>query len=98
MRHLLSVALLIFTTSAFAHGPQHPGNWRHHGYYNHDWVTPVIIGGVIGYGLSRYQQPVIVQQVPPPVVVQQQQNCGPWTQIQQPDGTTTITRTCYGIQ
>ena len=30
---------------------------------------------------------------PPPVVVQQQ-NCSPWTEIRNPDGSTTVTRTC----
>ena len=95
MRRLLTITLLLFATSAFAHGPYH-GHWRRadHGW---NWVAPVVIGGVIGYEMARPSQPIIVQQQTPPVVMQQQ-NCSPWTQIQNPDGTITMTRTCYGIQ
>ena len=66
------------------------------------WVGPALIGGVIGYEISRppvYNPPVVVQQQPP-VVIQQQpvvvqgQNCSPWTQVQNPDGSITTTRTC----
>jgi hypothetical protein len=54
---------------------------RHHGYYGggyyagNNWIAPAIIGGVIGYELSRprpvyiEQQPVIIQQ--PPIVYSQ---------------------------
>ena len=58
--------------------------------------------GNIGYEIARppvyTQPPVVVQQ--PPVIVQQSpvvvqgQNCSPWTQIQNPDGSVTTTRTC----
>jgi hypothetical protein len=79
---------------------------RHHGGYNrgigYNWVAPVIIGGVIGYELSRpryYYEPyyvpapVVIQQ--PPVYVQQAQpSCTAWVEVQQPDGTITRTRTC----
>ena len=92
MRRLLSIILLLFATSAFAHGPHH-GYWRHHGSGQWNWVAPVIVGGVIGYELGRPAQPIIVNQTPPPVIYQQQ-NCSPWTQIQNPDGTITMTRTC----
>ena len=97
MRRLLTITLLFFATSAFAHGPHYHGYWRHNGGNGWNWVAPVIVGGVIGYEMARPQQPIIVQQQMPPVVVQQQ-NCSPWTQIQNADGTITMTRTCYGIQ
>ena len=43
-----------------------PNQWNHHGYYTrYDWVAPLVIGGVVGYAITR-PQPVIVQQ--PPVV------------------------------
>ena len=73
------------------------GYWRHGGGDGWNWVAPVIVGGVIGYEIAR--PPVYVQPAPP-VVVQQQpvvvqgQNCSPWTQIQNPDGSITTTRTC----
>jgi hypothetical protein len=75
---------------------------------NNDWVGPALVTGVIGYALGRNsvpQQPVIVQQVPQtysgpvpypsqyPVYVERQY-CGPWTEIQNPDGTVTRSRAC----
>jgi hypothetical protein len=84
---------------------QHHG--YHHGYYRGgyggNWIAPAIIGGVIGYELSRpryYEPPVIVQQ--PPVIIQQspiysvtpQPSCTMWTETQHADGTITRTRTC----
>ena len=103
MKKILTVlALLAVAGTASA-------QWHHHhgyrgGYYGgNNWIAPAIIGGVIGYELSRppvYTNPVIIQQ--PPVIVQQQpvpyygqsQNCTPWTETQNSDGTITRTRTC----
>jgi len=95
MRKLLAVVLLTVSASAMA---QH----HHHGYWRPanggwNWVAPVIVGGVIGYEIARppvivQQPPVVVQPAPP--VVMQGQNCSPWTQIQNPDGSMTYTRTC----
>ena len=90
MKRLLLALLLITSTSAFAH--QH-GYWRPGGGGTWNWVTPVVVGGVIGYELAQPRPPVIVTQQPP-VIIQQTQNCSPWTQIQNPDGTITTTRTC----
>jgi len=43
-----------------------PNHWHHHGSHNrYDWVAPLVIGGAVGYALTRQQQ-VIVQQ--PPIV------------------------------
>lgn len=92
MKKILITCLLVASTSAFAHGPH--GYWRHNHGGGWGWVAPVIVGGVIGYEIGR--PPVVVQQPPvviPPVVVQQQ-NCSPWTEIKNPDGTVTVTRTC----
>ena len=100
MKKVLAVLLFAISASAFAHSPHH-GYWRR-GDSGWHWVAPALIGGIIGYEISRppvvTQPPVIVQQPPvlvqqPPVVVQGQ-NCSPWTQIQNPDGTVTSTRTC----
>lgn len=99
-KKILLLALL-GTSSAFAnpYGHHHHG----HGHWHHRggpspwvWVAPTIIGGVIGYEIARNQPPIVVQQPPviiqnPPVVVT---NCSPWTEIQNPDGTITRTRTC----
>lgn len=94
---LLTLTLAVLAGSAFADGYHH-----HHGYWQRgynggwNWVAPVIIGGVVGYEIARTQPPVVQQQ---PVIVQGapvvvQQTCSPWTEIQNPDGTITRTRTC----
>lgn len=61
---------------AFAHG-------QNYGYGGYGIVVPTMIGGIIGYGLAKAQQPqvivqpqpVIIQQTPPVVVQQPQQYC-----------------------
>ena len=92
--------LLLTSTSVFAQHDayQHRihGYWARGGYDGWHWVAPTIIGGVIGYEIARQQPqpPVIVQQ---PVIVEpvpQLTKCSPWTEIQNPDGTITRTRTC----
>ena len=92
MKRLLLALLLITSTAAMAHGPH--GYWHHGGDSRWFWMAPMVVGGAVVYEATR--PPVIVQQ---PVVIQQNQvytdtNCSPWTQIQNPDGTTTMTRTC----
>ena len=94
MKKLIVSLMLLFSASAFAQ--HHHGHWRYNpGPSPWVWVAPTVIGGVIGYEIARNQQPVVVQ-TPPPYVVQPvtQQVCSPWTQIRNPDGTTTYTRTC----
>jgi len=99
MKKLLAVFLLLIAGTASAqHFHHHHGYWQrgYNGGWN--WVAPTIIGGVIGYEIARNQPPVVVQQPPvivqqPPVVIQNQ-NCSPWTETQNPDGTITRTRTC----
>ena len=106
MKKLLIASLIglgtLTSVSAQAHGYGPHGYWRPHPGGGWGWVAPVVVGGVIGYELTRppvyTQPPVVVQQ--PPVVIQQNpvvvqgQNCSPWTQIQNPDGSITTTRTC----
>lgn len=55
-RTLAAVILAVFAGSALAHGgayrpppPRHHNGHHHHG----TWVAPLIIGGVVGYALSR---------------------------------------------
>ena len=52
-----------------------------------DVAVPVLIGGVIGYEISKSQRPPVTEQQTIP-------NCGPWTETQNSDGTITRTRTC----
>jgi len=92
MKKLLVAIALLIALPSFAQHYHHHGHWRHGG-GNYNWVAPLIIGGVVGYGISRNQQPVIIQQVPA-VPVPQGQVCSPWTEIRNPDGTITYTRTC----
>lgn len=75
-----------------AQAQHHHGHWERRG-PGWGWVAPVVIGGAIGYELARPSTPIVVTQQPP-VIVQQSQNCSPWTQIVNPDGTITTTRTC----
>lgn len=94
MKKLLIASIIgLGSISAYAHGEH--GHWRPHSGGGWNWVAPAVIGGVIGYEIARppvyVQPPVVIQQ--PPVVVQGQ-NCSPWTQIQNPDGSITYTRTC----
>lgn len=93
MKKIIFSLMMIATPLAFAqhhwHGHNH-GHWR---YANNgwNWVVPAVVGGVLVYEVTKNQQPqpVIIQQTPV-----QQQNCSPWTEIQNPDGTITRTRTC----
>ena len=99
MKKIILAVALLASVPAFAQHHYH----HHHGYWqrggnNWVWVAPTIIGGVIGYEIARNQPPVVVQQ---PVIVQnqnlptvQQQQCSPWTEVQNSDGTITRTRTC----
>ena len=96
---ILSVTLSLAAISANAQWHHGHGGYYHHGGGGWGWVGPAFIGGVIGYEIARppvYVQPappVVIQQSPQPVIVQGQ-NCSPWTQIQNPDGSITTTRTC----
>jgi hypothetical protein len=63
----LAIALLVF--AATAANAQHFHNHYHGGGYRGGWMGPAIIGGMIGYELSR--PTIIVQQ--PSVIVQQPQ-------------------------
>jgi hypothetical protein len=89
---LLVLALLptlVFAQHYHHHGFQGP-HWRYQG-GTWNWMVPAIIGGVVVYETTKQQQQVVIQQ---PVVVQSAQNCSPWLETQNPDGTITRTRTC----
>lgn len=95
-----SVLVLSLLLSAPAFAQHYHGHY--HGYRGGPgfgwWVAPVVTG-VIGYEIARSQQPIVVQQQPvivqqPPIVYQPNQNCGPWLETMNSDGTVTRTRTC----
>lgn len=98
MKKILAFCLVTLSASAFAHGPHYGyGYHRHGGGGWAPWIGGAVVGAVL---YDIYNRPVVVQQ--PPVVVQtpngiptvQQQNCTPWTEVQNSDGTVTRTRTC----
>ena len=66
--HTLTLASLLLISGTSQANPNH---LNHHGpnrgYHSHyGWVAPLVIGGVLGYVITR-PQPVIVQQ--PPIIV-----------------------------
>lgn len=94
----LFITLALVCTALPALAQHHGHGFRHPGYYRGPsigwWVAPVVVGA-IGYELGR-QQTVVVQQ---PVIIEQQpaiqsQNCGPWKEVQTPDGKVYRERTC----
>jgi hypothetical protein len=94
---LITLTLFSITASAqYRHfGPRYYGPYYGGG---GGWVAPVIIGGVIGYELSKAnsQNTVIVQQ--PSVIVEQQpvnMECSMWKEVQSSDGKIYRERTCY---
>ena len=40
-----------------------PNHWNHHGYYPnpYGWVAPLVIGGAVGYVITRPIQTVVIQ-------------------------------------
>jgi len=92
MKKLLLI-LALLPTFAFAqhyHHHNHRPHWRYQG-GNWHWMVPAIIGGVVVYEATKQPAPQ------PPIVIQQTQTtetCGPWTEVQTPDGKTYRERTC----
>lgn len=73
---------------------------HHHWHHNHNWVAPLIIGGALGYALTRptvVQTPIVEYQTVTPVttVIQTQQvECSEWREVQYADGRIVKERTC----
>ena len=97
MKKILITFLLLTGVAAQAQHFKHHHHGHHHGQWRHSgsgwvWVVPTIVGGVIGYEIVKNQpappQPVIIQT---PTGTQE---CSPWTETINPDGTVTKTRTC----
>lgn len=92
MKKILLGCLFAVSASAFAHGPH--GYYHGYHYHNHNnWVAPLIVGGVIGYTISR--PPAQVYNPPLTTIPSiQTQTCTPWVEVQNIDGSITRTRTC----
>lgn len=93
MKKLIVIMFIALATSAAQ--AQHHHRHRQNG----NWMAPVIVGGVIGYALTRnYYEPTYNYTYVPlqPAVVQQPviSVCTPWTETQHANGTITRTRTC----
>lgn len=97
-RILAAVLLSLVSLSTVAQHRHHNHHYRPSHSHGH-WVAPLIIGGVVGYAITRNNEPVVVQQ--PPVVVQPPAvmpapvpYCTAWTEVLQHDGTILRQRTC----
>lgn len=79
MKKLIAILLLTLTaTTAMAQLHGHGGGYYRGGGYRGGWIAPALIGGAIGYGLTRnyyepYYAPPPVYYAPPPVVYSQPQ-------------------------
>jgi len=99
---ILAISLILLAGSASAQHYGHHGHYGHGGYRGGGWGWGPVLGGALAGAViyDIYNRPVVVQQPPvvvqqqQPVIVQQNQNCTPWTETQNSDGTITRTRTC----
>jgi len=101
MKRILALVLLCVSATAMAQHHHPHGGWRHHHGYGWGWSVPILVGGaIVGYELSRANQPTVVVQQPPNIVyipspvAGQPPNCTMWVETQNSDGTITRTRTC----
>lgn len=91
------MVLLTVSTGVFAQ--HHGGHHNHHNQRGGWHWGPVISGAVLGavvYDIYNrpvvVKQPVVVQNIP--MIYQTRENCTPWIETQNYDGTITRTRTC----
>lgn len=103
MKRCLAIAVLALSTMPAMAQHHHGHHGGYHGHRGGNWGWGPVLGGAIAGAViyDIYNRPVVIQQ--PPVVVQPQpvyqypqpvQNCTPWTETQNPNGTITRTRTC----
>jgi hypothetical protein len=67
--HAITLVSLILVTGT---SQANPNQYHHHGYYpQFGWVAPLVIGGAVGYAITRPTQTVVIQNPPanqyPPV-------------------------------
>lgn len=104
MKRILAAAILVLSSVPVQAQHRHHGAYAtgvpHHHYYpkhrhNHGaWVAPLIIGGVVGYAITRNQNDTVIVQQPPVVYQYNTPNCSYWVETLQPDGTIVRQRTC----
>jgi len=59
LQNLALVSLILVSGTSQAN----PNHGRHHGYHSQSgWVAPLVIGGVLGYVITRPPQTVVIQQ------------------------------------
>ena len=98
MKKLILIGMLTISSAAMAHGDFHRGYvygrppMHHHHHQGWAWALPTLAAGAIVYKALEPAPQVYVQpSYPQPVFT----HCGPWTEVINPDGTLTRTRTCY---
>ena len=64
---LLSLAILTASLSAHAQHRHYHQHYHQHRSGSHNWVAPVIIGGLLGYALANNQAEA-APPTPPPVI------------------------------
>jgi hypothetical protein len=99
MKYIVGISLLLISTSTLAqHHHRHHHHHHHQRNQNLEWIVPVIVGGVIGYGISQSRQPA--QPAPPArapereVIIVREPVCTAWQEYHYPDGTVVRERTC----
>lgn len=97
MKKFLVLITLLFVSVAASAQYRHWGHRYYGPYYGGGggWVAPVLIGGVIGYELSKQNNNTVIVQQPSVMVEPTTMECGPWKEIQTPDGKIYKERTCY---
>lgn len=99
---LLGLSVICFTASAHGYNRGHVVHSSHG-----RWIAPALVGGIVGYAMARqqayaapvYSNPQVyynppVYNVPQSYYSYQVPQCGPWTQVQNYDGSVTVTRIC----
>lgn len=96
MKKIFALILVFVTTSVSAqYYHRHPYYNHRHAHGSHAWVEPLIIGGIVGFVLSKATQPAPPQIIyvpaghpPPPIGYRYEQildgncNCYRWVLVQ----------------
>jgi hypothetical protein len=105
---IVATILTLAALPAMAQYYGHRIHQHHHHHHRGGNLGPIIGGAILGAVIyDIYNRPIVMQ--PPPVIVHNPpvivhtppivhqypvQNCTPWTEVQNPDGTITRSRTC----
>jgi hypothetical protein len=89
LKKLYLIVGFVFLALVLPAQAQHHGYNRHHHHHHqgrhHNWIAPMILGGVVTYALTRpaVPPPQVVYQDNPPIVLQpgQQLVCGRYYQV-----------------